>query len=162
MAPVWLEDVILRQPPQWLPEGYASWDDLMTAAVNAAVSESDATHNLKHWAWAKEHFVDVEHPLFGLPLLRHWTGTGHLPQSGNGVTVKQVGPHFGPSERMTVDLANLDASTLNLVSGESGQVLSPHYKDQWRAWYEGSTFVLPFSPAAVERARTHLLVLEPK
>ena len=163
MAPVWLENMLLLQPAQWLPAGYASWDELSAAAVNAAVSQPDAPRDLKDWRWGKDNFVDVEHPLFaGLPLFRRWTGTGRQAQSGSGVTVKQVGTHFGPSERMTVDFANLDGSTLNLVNGQSGQIFSPHYMDQWRAWYEGTTFVLPFSAAAVDRARTHLLTLEPK
>jgi hypothetical protein len=34
--------------------------------------------------------------------------------------------------------------------------------DQWKAWYEGFTFKLPFTPAAVAAAQKHLLVLEPK
>jgi penicillin amidase len=33
--------------------------------------------------------------------------------------------------------------------------------DQWKAWYEGTTFTLPFSTKAVEAAKTHRLVLEP-
>jgi len=33
--------------------------------------------------------------------------------------------------------------------------------DQWKAWYEGTTFVLPFSEKAVQAAKSHELVLEP-
>jgi hypothetical protein len=32
--------------------------------------------------------------------------------------------------------------------------------DQWKAWYEGTTFNLPFSAQAVEVAKAHRLVLE--
>jgi penicillin amidase len=63
---------------------------------------------------------------------------------------------------MTVDLSDLDATTLNLVTGESGNFLSPHYMDQWNAWYQGYTFTLPFSESAVEKSRTHELQLEPR
>jgi penicillin amidase len=62
---------------------------------------------------------------------------------------------------MTVDLADLDRTTLNVVTGQSGHLLSPHYLDQWTAWYEGHTYVLPFSAAAVDKARAHYLTLEP-
>jgi hypothetical protein len=34
--------------------------------------------------------------------------------------------------------------------------------DQWQAWYQGATFMLPFSPEAVRKARVHELKLEPK
>ena len=72
-----------------------------------------------------------------------------------------MGRSFGPSQRMAVDFGDLDASTLNLVTGQSGQLTSPYYMDQFPAWYEGWSFPLPFSPAAVEKACAHTLVLEP-
>ena len=76
-------------------------------------------------------------------------------------TVKQVAPHFGPSERLTVDFADLDATTLNIVNGQSGNIFDEHYNDQWDAYYHGRTFPLPFSPDAVQRAGRHHLRLEP-
>jgi len=84
------------------------------------------------------------------------------PQSGGGVTVKQTGRGFGPSERLTWNFANFDESTLNTVTGESGIFLSPYYMDQWEAWYGGSTFKFPFSPGAVDQHKKHGMVLEPK
>ena len=67
----------------------------------------------------------------------------------------------GPSERFTANLADLDQSTLNTVTGQGGNFLSPYYMDQWKAWYEGTTFSLPFTTKAVEAAKTHQLLLEP-
>jgi penicillin amidase len=106
--------------------------------------------------------VELQHPILGrIPLLNRWTGPGVQNQSGSGYTVKAVSRHHGPSERMTVDLADLDQSTLNLVTGQSGNFLSPYYMDQWKAWYEGFTFTLPFSTQAVEKNRSHQLLLKP-
>jgi penicillin amidase len=76
--------------------------------------------------------------------------------------VRAASGELGPSERLTWDFANFDESTLNLVTGESGIFLSPHYMDQWAAWYGGSTFVLPFSQAAVEKQRAHEMTLVPR
>jgi penicillin amidase len=167
MSSIWLENVVQHQPKRWLPEAYANYDELLTAAVEAAVDSSPA-HNsaaprdLNSWNWGHFHPVEIQHPIYGkIPLLRRWTGPGFQPQSGSEYTVKAVSRNHGPSERMTVDLANLDQSTLNLVTGEGGNLLSPYYMDQWKAWYEGFTFAWPFSGAAVEKARAHELVLEP-
>ena len=33
----------------------------------------------------------------------------------------------------------------NLVTGESGQRFSTHYKDQWDAYLQGRTFAMPFN-----------------
>ena len=97
-----------------------------------------------------------------IPIVRRWTGPGEQPQSGSGYTVKASGRDYGPSEQFTADLSNLDGSTLNLVTGESGNFLSPYYMDQWKAWYYGHTFSLPFSKTAVENTAVHRLMLEPK
>jgi penicillin amidase len=97
-----------------------------------------------------------------MPFLKKWTGSGIHPQSGDGVTVKQVGRAFGPSQRLTVNFADLDASTLNIVMGQSGNPLSEYYRDQWAYWYEGRTFPLPFSDNAVRAAAAHTLTLSPQ
>jgi penicillin amidase len=168
MSSVWLENVVQHQPKRWLPETYANYDDLLTAAVEAAIDSnpahgSDAPQDLNSWKWGNFHPVEIQHPVYGrIPVLRRWTGPGLQPQSGSEYTVKAVSRSHGPSERMTVDLANLDQSTLNLVTGEAGNLLSPYYLDQWNAWYEGFTFAWPFSGPAVDKARAHELVLEPE
>jgi len=33
--------------------------------------------------------------------------------------------------------------------------------DQWKAWYEGFTFPLAFTSEAVQKTRTHQLILQP-
>lgn len=162
MQSVWLENVLSHQPKRWLPETYASYDELLSAAVQAAVSGAGAPRDLNSWKWGAFNAVEIQHPILGrIPLLQRWTGPGEQPQSGSGYTVKAVTRSHGPSERMTVDLSDLDHSTLNLVTGEAGNFLSPYYMDQWKAWYEGFTFPLPFSREAVHNARTHELVLQP-
>jgi penicillin amidase len=62
---------------------------------------------------------------------------------------------------LTADLSNLDSSTMNIVTGESGSLFSPYYLDHWSAWYRGTTFALPFTKEAVEKNRAHELRLEP-
>ncbi len=162
MSTTALENILTQQPPRWLPKTFAGYDQLLTAAVEATVSEPQAPKELPSWRYGDQYPLEFTHPIFGrVPGLARWAGPGLKPQSGGGTTVKQVGRSFGPSQRMTVDLADLDASTLNLVTGQSGQLGSPHYLDHFPAWYEGRTFPLPFSSAAVEKSRTHTLLLEP-
>ncbi|MBZ5629615.1 MAG: penicillin acylase family protein [Acidobacteriia bacterium] len=160
---VWLENLLTDQPQRWLPKTYKSWDDLLAATVEQTINGKGVPRDLSSWHWGQAHPVYLQHPIFGrVPLLRRWTGPGTQPQSGDGTTVKQVGFGFGPSERLTVDFANLDASTLNIVTGQSGNFLSAYYMDQWQAWYQGTTFPLPFSPDAVRKSRAHEMRLEPK
>jgi acyl-homoserine lactone acylase PvdQ len=43
------------------------------------------------------------------------------------------------------DLANWDRSLNNILSGESGQILSRHYKDQWDEYYSARSFPMQFN-----------------
>jgi penicillin amidase len=161
-----MENILSDRPQRWLPAQYKNFDELLAAAVDAAVTpainrgiglKSDA------WKWGERHPLILQHPVFGrIPIVRGWSGPGRVPQSGDGNTVKQVTTNFGPSERMTVDFSNFDASTFNIVTGQSGQLFSRYYDDQWRAWYGGFTFPLAFSDAAVERTGKHTLTLQPQ
>ena len=162
MRTVWLQNVILHQPRRWLPEKYPNYDELLAAAVEAAVNSPEAPKDLAAWHWGAVNAVDIEHPVLGkIPLLRRWSAPGVREQSGSGYTVKAVTRSHGPSERFTANLADLDQSTLNTVTGQGGNFLSPYYMDQWKAWYEGSTFTLPFTSQAVDASGAHRLVMEP-
>ncbi len=161
------EQIIMHAPARWLPSNYANWDEFLTAAVVQGLFEAHAPFDLSKWQYGKSHPVDIEHPIFAQsPLLQRLvgvpTGTGAQPQSGDTTTVKQVGRTFGPSERFTADLSNLDDSTLNIVLGQSGNPASPWFMDQWPAWYKGTTFTLPFSKASTDAAAKHTLTLTPR
>ena len=163
MSSVWLENVLDHQPPRWLPPGYSGYDELLTRAVEEAVDDASATRALSLWKWGRVHRVDIQHPFWShFPILKKGAGPGSLPLSGDEETIKLVAPHFGPSERLTVDFSNLDGTTLDIVNGESGNIFDEHYNDQWHAYYHGRTFVLPFSQDAVQRAGAHHLRLEPQ
>jgi penicillin amidase len=179
MSSVWLENVLTKQPARWLPPGYSDYGSLLTAAVENVIRQTgvaaenlsgnssrvdlQAPSDLNQWKWGKNYPVEINHfVLSQLPLIGGFTGPGLHPLSGSNYTVRAGGRGFGPSERLTWDFSNFDDSTLNLVTGESGILLSPYYMDQWSAWYGGSTFPFPFSQAAVERHRVHEMTLEPR
>ena len=162
-----LEELLQHTPQRWLPQGYASWNDFLAAAVLTGLSEAHAPADLSKWRYGSIHKLDIEHPIFSQsPLLAKLVGrpigTGEQPQSGGAETIKQVGRTFGPSERFTADLGDLDHSTLNIVLGQSGNLASPWLLDQFPAWYHGTTYPLPFSDAAVQQSATHTLTLQPR
>jgi penicillin amidase len=161
------EWLIMHTPARWLSPRYSTWDDLLTAAVADGLHGAHAPFDLNKWHYGKVNSVDIEHLIYSQsPILQlligRPTGTGPLPQSGDHTTVKQVGRSFGPSERFTADLANLDHSTLNLVLGQSGNPTSPWFMSQWPLWYHGTTLPMPYTNSAVDPTITHTLTLTPK
>jgi penicillin amidase len=156
------EEIIMHSSADWLPPAYKNWDELLTDAVRKGMEEGKAPADVARWSYGSWHVVDIEHPLaVYLPLIGRIAGTGEQPLSGDTTTVKQVGRDFGPSQRFTMDWSNIDGSTENIVLGESGNPYSPYFRDQWKDWYGGTTFALPFTPAAVAAETRHTLRLLP-
>ncbi len=48
----------------------------------------------------------------------------------------------GPSYRGVYDLADLDRSRFIAAPGQSGNPLSPHFRDMLRRWRDGGTVTL--------------------
>ena len=69
---------------------------------------------------------------------------GPVPMSGSSTTVKQTTLRLAPSMRMNADLADWDRSLLNIVTGQSGQILSTHYRDQWPDYYNARSYPMQF------------------
>jgi penicillin amidase len=156
------EQMVANTPPEWLPAGYRSWNDLIAAAVRKGITDGHAPRPLSRWTYGSQHAINLKHPLYGLlPFFGWWTSTGLHPLSGDGTTVNQVHGLLGPSERFTVDWSNVDEATENIVTGESGDPASRHYLDQWPIWYAGKTFAVPFTDPAVDAAAKHTLRLTP-
>jgi penicillin G amidase len=157
-----MEEIVMHANPDWLPPGYKDWDAALADAVKQAMANGKAPVDVGRWTYGSWHVVDIEHPLAQiLPNVAHIFGTGQQPLSGDGITVKQVGRAFGPSQRFTMDWSDIDGSTENIVMGESGNPLSPYFRDQWNDYYGGATFALPFSPSAVANQTLHTLHLLP-
>jgi penicillin amidase len=156
------EEIVMHAKAEWLPPGYKNWDALLTAAVRKGMQNGKAPGDVSAWRYGNWHTLDIEHPLAQfLPIIGRVAGTGPQPMNADTTTVKQIGRDVGPSQRFTMDWSNVDGSTENIVLGESGNPLSPYFKDQWNDWYNGTTFALPFTPAAVAAQTSHTLQLLP-
>jgi penicillin amidase len=166
MSTTFLMDVLANNWTRWLPPGDSSFADTLMKSLEAGVKQipglvGSRSHDA--WKWGSTIPLTFHHPLGqGFPFLGRLLDVGPFPQAGTGTTVKATTARHGPSMRMVVDFSNLDHSVQNITLGESGQVFSPYYKDQFDAWYNGRSFPMSFSDAAVEQATVHKLVLGPK
>jgi penicillin amidase len=165
MSTVFLENVLDNDWRRWLPPGDASFGDTLMRSLEEGVKRiPDLVHSRGHkaWKWGETIPLTFHHPLAGgLPLLGRLLDVGPFPQAGTATTVKQTTRAVGPSMRMVVDLSDLDSSVQNITLGESGQVFSPYYHDQYEAWSSGNSFPMLFSDASVDKGTVHKLVLQP-
>jgi len=69
---------------------------------------------------------------------------------------------FGPSERFIVELREAGSAGFFLLpTGQSGNPLSPHYRDQSKRWGGGRLIAVPLDPALVRDRAVRRLILEP-
>jgi penicillin amidase len=161
---IFLENVLQYRPARWLPKEFPSYDDLLASCADEAARQLERQSGQKQaseWRWGRFHQLQMLHPLNLNVLLRGVFSVGPVEDSGTGFTVKQAGSVFGPSQRFVADLANWDNSLMNITLGQSGQFGSPHFRDQFPAWFTGRGIPSPFSEATQEKTRRHRLLLLP-
>jgi len=157
MAPVVIERLLRERPQGW----FNNYDELLVNSLATAVEAGQKMQGSNVSAWDYGQWIELKltHPVAGqLPLIGRYFNIGPVPMSGSSTSIKQTTQRLGPSLRMVIDLANLDQSQANIVTGESGNVLSRHYKDQWGAYYGGTSFPMQFDK--VEAKET--LVVNPQ
>jgi penicillin amidase len=159
-----LQKVLTSRPAKWLPPSYKNYDELLTASADRAVSKLAAqtkSQRPKDWTWKRFNSLQMLHPMGQTGILKLLFSISDKPQSGTVYSVRAASKRHGPSERFVANPANWDDSILLITSGESGQLGSSHYTDQFSSWYEGKSIVLPFSDAAEKITRKHTLTLKP-
>ena len=140
-----IQELLQLRPKGWAPNN--DWDDWLIGQARAALQEGRRVQGgrIAHWRWGQALSWKFEHPVGKqLPLVSSFFDIGPVAMSGSSTTVKQTTATLGPSERMVVDWGNLDGSVMNLRVGESGNVASNHYKDEWPAYYVGRSFPMEF------------------
>ena len=140
-----VENILRNRPAGWVAKD--DWDRWLLRNFTIALQDGRKRQGTPVTKWRWGHILQwtLAHPVGKqLPFVNRFFDIGPVEMSGSGTTVKQTTATLGPSERMVVDLGNLDNSVQNLVAGESGSVASPHYKDQWPAYYAGRSFSMEF------------------
>jgi len=163
-SPVFVENVLHKRPARWLPPGFKDYDQLLLESLKEAfwsIEQQTRSTELKSWQWGPFNRLRRQHPLVLLPIIGRVFRAPAGSQAGMGYSVRATGPMFGPAMRFVADLSNLDRSLLNLTVGESGQIYSPHYADQYSGWAQGLPQRWPFSNPSLERETTRRLQLLP-
>jgi len=163
-ATTFLQKVLTDRPAKWLPPAYKTYDDLLVAAADRAVAkiaEDAKSPRIEDWQWKQFNSLDILHPIGRAGVLKALLSITGKPQSGTGYSVRAATKRHGPAMRFVANLGNWDESILLIPTGQSGQLGSSHYADQFPYWYEGKPIFQPFSDPAEARMRKHTLTLKP-
>jgi penicillin amidase len=140
-----IQDLLEKRPRGWVP--HDDWDAFLLSNLREALADGRKQQGgrVRNWRWGRLLQWKFAHPVGkSLPVVDGYFDIGPVEMSGSGTTVKQTTDTLGPSERMVADLSDWDKSVQNLTTGESGNVASRHYKDEWPAYYVGRSFPMEF------------------
>lgn len=136
---------------------YANQDQILLDSLKEALQEGSKLQgsSVKRWDWGRYNQLKIIQNVGNqLPLVAGYFNVGPYPMSGSPTTVKQTTRRLGPSMRFVADLSGWENSLNNITVGESGEILSSHYKDQWDAYYVGRSFPMEFDKVDAQSTLT--------
>jgi penicillin amidase len=150
MAPDVVERLLRARPEGW----FRDWDDMLVSALGRALEEGRRLQgrNVNKWRYGLYTQVTVTHPVIHqVPWFGKYFDVGPAGMSGSSTTVRQTTRTLAPSMRMNADLGDWERSLLNVQIGQSGQIFSSHYRDEWKDYYYARSYPMEFGKVSAER-----------
>lgn len=131
------------------------------------------TSVIADWQWGKLHEARFEHQVFrGIQILNRLSGL-NIPSDGGSFTVNRgtmrpgndTDPFHhvhGAGFRALYDLSDLSRSRFIIATGQSGNFLSPHYRDFLTRWGNGEYITLDKTRSMLEADAGDPLELVPQ
>lgn len=178
--------LLLRTYPKLLYQDDSKWWDNITTsgkretraeifveAFKKAVAKTreQLGDDPSDWRWERVHFVVHPHPFGQKEFLSSFFNVGPFPAPGGVETVNNASfkfngdgkyiADFGPAMRIIIDFADVENAVSILPTGNSGNVLSPHYRDQAEMYVAGKFRKMRMNKAQIDSVST-LLKLMPE
>jgi penicillin amidase len=155
-GPLW--KLVSERPPHLLDPRWKSWGDLFLAAADAVAAgtpeegEEEAIP-LAERTWGERNRAAIRH-LFSrsVPGAGRWLDMPADPLPGDVFVPRVQTPTYGASQRLVIAPGAESAAIFHMPGGQSGNPLSPHYRDQHAAWVRGDA--APFLPGPAESTLT--------
>lgn len=153
--PLW--DLVNRQPRHLLNPYFNNWNDLLLAAADSVIRETEREGlTLDQATWGRRNRARIEHPLAKISKLAAlWLRAPDDALAGDYDTPRVQAPDDGASERFVVSPGHEKEGIFEMPGGQSGHPLSPFFLAGHDAWVKG--LPAPFLPGSTE----HTLKLAP-
>ncbi|UCG61345.1 MAG: penicillin acylase family protein [Candidatus Zixiibacteriota bacterium] len=179
-----LEELYHRVPSKWIEAldqvAEAGWfNDVATPGVVETYEDvsvnamEEALAAVNGASWGDIHSLSMQHPLGQIPIISGLlnltsgpTAWGGSAGTLNAAFSRETGDGryecmAGPSWRFVIDFGDVDAATMVLPAGNSGNPMSDHFFDFHEMWKEGRYWTVPFHYEKVKEKAASILYLLP-
>ncbi len=179
-----LGDLYRSVPSKWV-ENFTSvesdgwFDNINTPEIETAIdiTQKAMKHALEivgEKTWGDFQTLQMKHPLSIIPIVSSalHLETEPIPRGGTPGTLnssfarkKLDGTYVsvaGVSMRLLVDFSDLDATTIVLPAGNSGNPMSEHFFDFYNMWRTNERWTVPISDDKINAGAKSTLTLKPK
>jgi penicillin amidase len=158
---------------------HQSRDEIIRKSLSDALSylEINFGADLINWQWGNLHEVTFKHSFSGnFSMLDYYLNIGPNEIGGDGTTIcntqyslaesiedypilkhKDFDNVLGSSMRFIYDFGNPDEFYLTLTTGQSGNVMSEHYKDLNPLWLKGKYMKIKTDDASIRNPKNKLM-----
>ncbi len=152
-----LQALLRERPLHLLDPQYASWDDLLRAAVDDTIATLEKSGlPLPAGTWGQRNRARIRHPFSSaFPLLGRWLDLPADPLPGDTDMPRVQSPSNGASQRLVVSPGRESEGIFHMPGGQSAHPLSPFFRAGHTAWVRGEP--TPFLPGPA----VHRLTLQP-
>jgi len=139
---IWWDDISTKDRKE-------TRQDILSKSLKETVAflEKQLGNDLKNWNWSQVHTLEHKHVLGEVSLLKKYFNVGPFPIDGAREVINNRGFDYdekgiytvksGPSTRRVIDFSDIENSVSINPTGQSGNVFSKHYKDQFEMYNKG-------------------------
>ena len=153
------EDAFDYEEPVWMMAD-SGRDDLMgSQRLRKIIIElmEKVPPQIERFSWGDENRLKMEHPLAKkFTWLKDFLNMPAVKLTGDFIVPRVLHTDQGACQRMVVSPGSEEEGIFHMPCGQSGNPISPHYRDAQSAWLEGRP--TPFLPGSTVQT----LILTPK
>ncbi|WP_413999409.1 penicillin acylase family protein [Flavobacterium sp. W1B] len=149
-------------------------NEILSKSFKEAIAslEKQLGNSVPAWTWNKVHVVEYQHPLGKVAALRKIFNVGPFEVSGSNEVINNQMFHYtdeakhvvtgGPSTRRVVDFSDIENSWGILPTGQSGNPLSAHFRDQAELYNAGKFRKMKMNKEEIVKTSTKLVFVPVK
>ena len=145
--------------------------DILTKSYKETVAELEKQlgNDTNKWTWNKVHTLEHAHPIGKIKLLAPFFNVGKFEVAGSNEVINNLMFGFqsnglyevkaGPSTRRIIDFSDVENSISILPTGNSGNPMSKHYKDQAEMYNQGKFRKMKLNKKEILETSTKLVFI---